>query len=142
MIPEMDQSSFFYPYGGIGIFENFLGIEFSISHRTNTGAAWGMFSSYPFALLLFRIFMITGMFVYLVFYNKSMQQRCPFALILSGALGNVSDFFVYGHVVDMFHFVFWGYDYPVFNIADSLIFVGVFWLLFLSFFEQPEQTPS
>jgi len=49
----------------------------------------------------------------------------PFALILTGAVGNVLDYFVYGHVIDMLHFVLWTYDFPVFNIADSLITLGV-----------------
>ena len=49
-----------------------------------------------------------------------------------GALCNILDYFFYGHVIDMLHFVFWGYDYPVFNVADSFICIGVFWLFFAS----------
>ena len=48
-------------------------------------------------------------------------------LILAGAISNVIDTFVYGHVVDMIHFTFWGYDYAVFNLADSAVCLGVFW---------------
>ncbi|MFI5335094.1 MAG: signal peptidase II [Chlamydiales bacterium] len=36
-------------------------------------------------------------------------------------------------MIDMFHLFFWGYSYPVFNIADASIFLGIVWLLFQSF---------
>jgi signal peptidase II len=50
-------------------------------------------------------------------------------MILAGAVGNVFDCIVYGHVIDMFCFIFWGYIYPVFNIADAAIFCGILMLL-------------
>lgn len=121
-----------YPYGGKGIFHNFLGIDFSIVHATNTGAAWGAFSNFPEFLLYFRIIAIVGVLFYLLFFNKIVKQRLPLALIAAGACGNVIDHFVYGHVVDMFYFTFSGHSYPVFNIADSAIFSGVVLLLFQS----------
>lgn len=120
-----------YPYGGIGVFDDFHGIEFSIVHATNKGAAWGAFSEFSFLLLIFRILLI-GFLLYYYFKNDSIYIRCPLALILAGAFGNVIDIFVYGHVVDMFHFIFFGYDYPVFNLADSAIFIGVALYLLLS----------
>ena len=123
----------FYPYGGISVFKNFCGIDFSIVHQINTGAAWGMFSNFQDYLLFFRIVMIGVILSYLVFFNKTPLRRLPLLLILSGAIGNVSDYFIYGHVVDMFYFNFWGYSYPVFNIADSVIFSGVAMLFFQSY---------
>jgi signal peptidase II len=120
-----------YPYGGISIFKKVLGIDFSIVHQTNKGAAWGLFASMQDYLLLFRIGAIVLLFAYLL-VNKTAMRRFPLLLILSGAIGNVVDYFLYGHVVDMFHFTFWGYSYPVFNIADSAIFCGVALLLLQS----------
>ena len=104
------------------------GIDFSIVHATNTGAAWGAFSSLSTYLLIFRIGVIGALAVYLLFF----KPRHPFAflLILAGATGNVIDTFLYGHVIDMFYFKFWSYSYPVFNIADASIFLGVLILLF------------
>lgn len=123
----------FYPYGGIPVFKSFLGIDFSIVHQINTGAAWGMFSNFQDYLLFFRVITIGIILSYLVFFNKTPLRRFPLLLILSGAIGNVADYFIYGHVVDMFYFNFWGYSYPVFNIADSAIFCGVAMLLFQSY---------
>lgn len=137
-VPLMEISSPFYPYGGFGVFENIFGVEFSISHRTNTGAAWGIFADYSEWLLVFRIVFIFAIFVYLFFYNADFSRQWPFVLLLSGAIGNVMDFFLYGHVVDMIHFKFWGYDYPVFNVADASIFLGAAWLTLSSCFQKKE----
>lgn len=135
-LPVSNRFSLWYPYGGIGIFKNFLGVEFSINHTINHGAAWGMFAEAQGFLLILRIIMIAGLLGYLLFYNKNKSWQVPLILISMGALGNVIDTFIYGHVVDMFHFVLWGYDFPVFNIADSCISIGVAWL-FISSLMQP-----
>lgn len=132
----MQQESYEYPYGGIGVFKNLWGIEFSIVHQTNKGAAWGAFAEFSHQLLLLRIVLIVGMLGYLLFFNKNFSYILPMTLIASGALGNVLDHFLYGHVIDMFHFVLWGYDFPVFNVADTAISLGVFWLCLSSLFSE------
>ncbi|MBA3816785.1 MAG: signal peptidase II [Parachlamydiaceae bacterium] len=135
-LPVMHRYAFWYPYGGIGVFKDFFGIEFSLSHQINYGAAWGMFSDYQIHLMYFRIFLLIALIIYAFFFNKHAGWRIPLTLIIVGALGNVVDFFIYGHVVDMLHFVLWGYDFPVFNIADSAIFLGITSLILLSAFEK------
>lgn len=135
-LPVIGIFSWSYPYGGVGIFENLFGIEFSISHATNKGAAWGVGSDFQVPLLVLRVGLIIGLLIYLVKYNHSKAQEIPIALILAGAIGNVLDYFIYGHVVDMLHFVFWGHSFPIFNIADSAIFIGMCWLALLSWVEE------
>jgi len=132
-LPLMSESSPVYPYGGIGIFQNFLGIGFAITHLTNTGMVWGMLSGSRFPLLIVRMIVIVGLLFYVFVKRPRFTVSLPMALVVAGALGNVLDALFYGHVVDMFFFRFWGYSYPVFNLADSFIFIGVFWLLGLSF---------
>lgn len=119
-----------FPYRGIAVFKNFLGIEFSIVHATNKGAAWGMFADFQLYLIVLRIILIASLLIYLFFYNKNPRAVIPLALISFGAFGNIIDYFLYGHVIDMFHFVLWGYDFPVFNVADSAICIGIAGLLF------------
>ncbi|MCP5492097.1 MAG: signal peptidase II [Chlamydiales bacterium] len=114
-----------YPYGGVGVFANFLGIEMSIVHVGNRGAAWGSFSGMHLPLLIMRM-LITGLLlIYILIWNKVKQQIVPLVMILAGAIGNIIDCFVYGHVVDMIHLNFGGYSYPVFNLADAYICLGV-----------------
>ncbi len=116
----------FYPYGGIGIMQGlFGGIDFSINHVTNRGAAWGVLANVHSVLLIVRCILVFGMVGYLLFFRQSAFKKMALGLIATGALGNIVDDFLYGHVIDMFHFKFWGYSFAVFNIADSAIFVGV-----------------
>jgi signal peptidase II len=128
-IPPITASTPIYPYGGIGVFRGWHGIDFSIVHVINKGAAWGVFASLQKYLLYARVAIIGGLLTYLLFVKAGPYRKFCLTLIATGALGNVVDYFVYGHVVDMFYFVFWGCSYPVFNIADSAIFMGIVLLL-------------
>jgi len=98
-------------------------------HMTNKGAAWGVFSSFPELLIIFRIILIGALFYWLLFYSTTRKYQIAVLIILTGAIGNVVDFFLYGHVIDMIHFTFWGYDYPVFNLADSMIFLSTLFII-------------
>lgn len=135
-VPRIAHEAQWYPYWGRPVFEDFFGIEFSIVHAVNRGAAWGMLSEYRDYLVAVRILFIGGLIGYLVKYNDSRAMILPFTLVIAGAVGNIIDIFAYGHVIDMFKFVFWGYHYPVFNIADSSIFIGVASLFLVSYLKQ------
>lgn len=112
-----------YPFGGIGVF-SFGGVTFSLNYIVNTGAAWGMFAGYPGLLFALRVALILAM----VFF---IPKQIPIWLVLTGAIGNAIDYCLYGHVIDFFHFTFWGASFPIFNIADSCITIGILALLFL-----------
>jgi signal peptidase II len=129
-IPPMNIGG--YPYGGIGIFSNFLGISFSLNMIVNTGAAWGMFAGHSGLLFGLRTAVIVGLVSYLLFYRSGSTPKIPLWLVVIGALGNAIDYALYGHVIDFFHFVFWGYSFPIFNLADSYITLGVLGILFLT----------
>ncbi len=58
----------------------------------------------------------------------------PLALVLGGALGNVIDRVVLGHVVDFLYFHYRGFAWPAFNVADSAISVGAVLLIWDSLF--------
>lgn len=134
-LPVMSYLFPVYPYGGLKVFENFLGIEFSITHLTNRGAAWGAFNGYQDVLLWLRMILIIGMIGYLSRLKERPSVQFFLCLVISGAIGNVIDYFVYGHVVDMFHFILWGYRFPVFNVADSAVCIGIFGILATSFLQ-------
>lgn len=132
-LPLMQRHLLPYPYGGLSVFENFHGISFSINHQTNTGAAWGLFSNSSHLLFTIRLIIISALLVYILFFNLNTKSQLPFIFIISGAVGNVLDSFFYGHVVDLFFVQLWGYDFPVFNVADVSIFLGVSWLFLINF---------
>ena len=117
-----------FPFGGIPIFQA-LGIDFCIHHVTNRGMAWGVGGGWQNLILTLRVGTVVGLAFYLFLSPKARLQRYGLILIIAGGLGNILDYFIYGHVVDMFHFIFWGYSYPVFNVADVSIFLGIAVLL-------------
>lgn len=118
-----------YPYGGIAVFPNLFGISFSLNYTVNTGAAWGIFTGHSGLLFGTRAAVILGLVSYLLLFRRGSTPRFPLWLVVTGALGNALDYTLYKHVIDFFHFVFWGYSFPVFNLADSYITVGVLGLL-------------
>lgn len=119
-----------YPFGGVGVFKTSW-ITFSIVHTTNTGIAWGMLADFQIILLVLRIVITAAIIFYVFLFNSPKKIRIPLTLIAAGASGNILDYFIYGHVVDMFYFIFFRYSFPIFNVADIFIFLGVVYLFFI-----------
>lgn len=123
----------------IPVFHNFFGIDFLISLALNKGAAWGFFADFQTILIVIRILVIAGMLLYLFFMNHNRRIEIPLVLVISGALGNVIDYFLYGYVVDFLLFNFWSYHFPVFNFADACITIGVVWLFLIAIFRKKQK---
>jgi len=94
--------------------------------------AWGVGSELQHLILIARIGVILGLGIYLFASPKAKSKKLPLLLIIAGGLGNILDYFLYGHVIDMFHFTLWGYSCPIFNLADVTIFFGIALLLWKS----------
>ena len=95
---------------------------FRLTHTHNTGSAFGLFQGHNFPLILVAIFGI-GVLV-LVYYSQRQRTnllRVSIALQIGGAFGNLIDRIRLGHVTDFLDVGPW----PVFNIADSSIVVGL-----------------
>ncbi|MGR3973705.1 MAG: signal peptidase II [Candidatus Rhabdochlamydia sp.] len=118
-----------FPFGGIDLF-HCLGIDGCIHYVCNHGAAWGWGSQFQIPLVLCRGVILAVLCQ--TFFTSSPQLRSslPLACIIAGGVGNLLDYFLYGHVVDMIHLIFWGYSYPVFNLADTAIVLGVIGFIF------------
>ncbi len=117
-----------FPYGGISVFENFFGVKFTIVHAINKGAAWGLFDSFPHLLLIVRFILIGGLLAYLVLAKPQKRVEIPLVMCVAAAIGNITDFFLYGHVVDLFYFILWGYSFAIFNVADSILCCSLIFL--------------
>lgn len=106
----------------IPIIDNVLYIT---SHR-NRGAAWGILEN-----KMWFFYVITVIFViFILFYMKKYTKTdkllgISLGLILGGAIGNFIDRVVRKEVVDFIHTYIFSYNFPVFNIADSALCVGV-----------------
>ncbi|EEL21554.1 Lipoprotein signal peptidase [Bacillus cereus Rock1-3] len=106
----------------IPIIDNVLYIT---SHR-NRGAAWGILEN-----KMWFFYIITVVFVvFIVMYMKKYAQTdkllgISLGLILGGAIGNFIDRVFRQEVVDFIHVYIFSYNYPVFNVADSALCIGV-----------------
>ena len=102
---------------------------FYITHVNNKGAAWGIFQGNTLMLLIISI-IFAVVFIYYIEKNElKYYEQISAGLILSGIMGNMIDRLFRGYVVDFLNFYIFGYDYPVFNIADSFIVIGVIVLM-------------
>ncbi len=105
---------------------------FYLTRVNNTGAAFGLFRGAGAYLVAATLASILVLLFCLVRYNHQMRtlQRWGWILVAGGALGNLHDRIYYQYVIDFFDFRVW----PVFNLADSFVCVGVF-LVALSAFK-------
>ncbi|AKG35672.1 signal peptidase II [Paenibacillus durus] len=103
-----------------------IGNFFVITSHRNRGAAFSILEDQRWFLILVTVVVLIGIVWYL---NKVKRTRrlLPFALslVLGGAVGNFLDRALTGEVVDFLRFNFGSYTFPIFNVADSCIVVGV-----------------
>ncbi|WP_239617347.1 signal peptidase II [Cohnella mopanensis] len=104
-----------------------IGDFFIISHIRNRGAAFGMLQEQRVFFLSITIIVVVGILWYLhrSFRTGSVMLLFALAMILGGAVGNFLDRALFGEVVDFLQFNFGSYTFPIFNLADSAICVGV-----------------
>ena len=105
---------------------------FSISSHRNRGAAWGILQDSRLFFLVATIIFVAILSYYLLKHKNSLSafDKGTFALIYGGAIGNFIDRLTRHEVVDFLDFRIFGYDFPIFNLADCFICVGVFFLLY------------
>jgi signal peptidase II len=93
----------------------------------NTGVSFGILANIEngkVILLVITVFIL--IFVYFLMYKERNRfiKYC-YSIIISGAFGNIIDRFFHGGVIDFLDFHYQTHHYPAFNVADSLIFLGV-----------------
>ena len=138
---SIDQMSKYYAYTILKPIGSLTVIEgiFNFTYVENQGAAFGLFQGARWFFVIITVVIMCGIIYY---YRKLPKEKAynkaRFALILiiSGALGNFIDRFRNGYVVDFFHASF--IDFPVFNIADSYVVTGVFFVFILYLFVYKE----
>lgn len=114
------------------IIEDFL--EFT--YLENRGAAFGILQGKSLLFVIIAVLVIAYIIYFLV-KNPDLHLliKISFALIIGGAIGNLIDRLVRGYVVDFIFVRFWGYyDFPVFNVADMAVVIGVILLIILTLF--------
>ncbi len=123
---------------GSGGVANFIPGFINLVVVHNYGAAWGLFAKVQW-LLIVVTFIFLIVFLWFFFTKKSNSYLLGIAsgLLLSGTLGNLYDRLVFGYVRDFLNFEFM--NFPVFNIADSALTVGIILLLIYFVFIYPKE---
>ena len=99
----------------------------------NTGAAFGILRGQTHVFIIMALLTIVIILLYLSLVEQEEPMvRVALVLILAGAVGNLVDRVVFDHVIDYIHVFYKDWEWPIFNLADSIINVGV-GLIFIDF---------
>ncbi len=113
---------------------------FHLTYVSNDGMAFGI--NFPAGIYVFTTVSFIasiGIAWYLwTVRTENFLLRLSLAFILAGAIGNLIDRILFGEVADFFDFIFWGHHFPVFNIADSSVTVGMIFFLYFTLIIQPK----
>ena len=103
----------------------------------NTGGAWSIFSGNTLFLIITSIVAL-GVVIYTIIKAKTNFYKYSSAMFIGGLLGNLYDRIFYGKVIDFFDFIIFGYDFPVFNVADCFICIGIV-LMFIAIIREEKK---
>lgn len=121
--------SVFLNFESLVILPNF----FSLHYLENYGAAWSIFN-YRVEFLIFVSFIaLVILFRYLYSFKLNTRNTIAFGLLFGGICGNLIDRLFIGYVRDFLSFKLFHYNYPIFNLADVFIVIGVFLLIIAIF---------
>ncbi len=107
-----------------------LGEFFKITSHRNSGAAWGMFEGRMMFFYIITVFVL----IFLIYFYKTEARnnflmQLGITLLMAGALGNFIDRLLFQEVVDFADLLLITYDFPIFNVADSALTIGVIIML-------------
>ena len=108
--------------GAYSIIDHF----FYFTYYHNTGAAWSILEGN--LMIFYIVSVIAGIgIVYYFIQSHPYQKLLRFGLVLvfAGMIGNLIDRIVFGYVRDFIGFIIFGYNFPIFNVADMAITIGM-----------------
>lgn len=111
----------------VPVIENF----FYLDYYVNTGAAWSFLSNKSWGIYILSAISLIASVVFIYWLNKIKDRRLRLclSLIIAGTIGNAIDRVFRGGVIDFVSLHFGNYAFPVFNIADSLLVIGIILLI-------------
>lgn len=110
----------------ITIIKNF----FYLTYINNDGAAFSILVGKRIFLILIAVLVIVMLIRCIKKNNiQNKLELVSISLIIGGSLGNLMDRVVRGYVIDFLDFKLFNYNFPIFNLADTFIVIGVILLL-------------
>ncbi|MDJ0911833.1 MAG: signal peptidase II [Woeseiaceae bacterium] len=120
----------------------------NLVHQQNEGAAWsfladaGGWQRYFFIVLATVVSVVIGVWLWRIRNEGPLILAAGLALVLGGAVGNLVDRILLGHVTDFIQVWFGSWAFPSFNVADAAITVGAAFLIIDSLFGSGRATPE
>lgn len=107
---------------------------FNFSWATNDGAAFSFLAGVEWGQSFFTGLTIVALVLFFLYYMYIYKKnyrwlKIAMAFVVAGTVGNFIDRLAYNYVVDFISFIFGSYHFPVFNMADTFITVGVIMLI-------------
>lgn len=103
---------------------------FNLTLCYNEGAAWGLFANNKIVIALGSLVAVVMIYHFIFCFKKNTRNNIAFGLVIGGMAGNLIDRIFFGYVRDFLDFYIFNYDFPVFNIADTAIVIGIILLIY------------
>ena len=135
----LDQITKYWVAGSMELYQSIAVTSFfNITYVHNPGAAFSFLADQAgWQRWFFAVIAAAASLVFIYWLAKTPKQNrglsIAFALLLSGAVGNLFDRVLLGYVIDFLDFYVKGYHWPAFNVADSMIFIGAVLMVIDSF---------
>lgn len=102
---------------------------FNLTNVYNEGAAFSLLNGERLLFIIIGLIAVYLIYKYIEDFKNNKRNVIAFGLLLGGIIGNLLDRIFLGYVRDFLSFKIFNYNYPVFNIGDSAIVIGVILLL-------------
>lgn len=144
----VDQLTKYWTVQALDLYQSYPVLSFfNFTYARNYGAAFsflgdaGGWQKYLFS----GIAIVVSLYLIYLLKKTSYLKRCSniaFALIVAGAIGNVTDRLIFGFVIDFLDFDLGFYRWPTFNVADISIFIGAALIILESFLAKEDDKDS
>lgn len=125
-ISKIAIESFLNPGQYVSVIKNF----FSLTCVYNTGAAFSILEGRTWFLTILSVIVLIMILKMSKDFIDNKRNILAFGLLMGGIFGNLSDRMFLGMVRDFLKFKIFGYNFPVFNIADICIILGIALLMY------------
>ncbi len=109
---------------------------FSFTLVKNTGVAFSLFSGSQIPIVVVSIVILYLLFIWVLKQKKDRWNILSFGLLFGGIIGNLMDRIFRAGVIDYLDFNLFGYDFPIFNLADIAVVIGACFLIVVMWKEE------
>ena len=113
-----------------------------ITKAYNNGVSFSMLSGKRALIIVISLAVMIFLYFYMKKFKENKKNIIAFSLVFGGLFGNLIDRIIHGHVIDFIDFYVFNYNYPIFNLADSFICIGIIMLLYSIYMGEDNENNS